>query len=790
MRTPINWLKDFTDIDEEIKDFCDLMTMTGTKVEGFSQVGGDILGVVTGKILTLIDHPNSDHLKIATVDVKDKVLQIVTGAPNVEVGQIIPVATDNSTLPKGVIIKKGKLRGELSEGMMCSIQELNLTKHDYPDACDDGIWVLKENTPLGMDIKKYAELDDYVVEFEITPNRQDCYCIKGIAREASAALNKPFKDVLPVLKEKGKGKVDDYIKVSITANDICSRYCARIITDVVIEPSPEWMRARLRNAGVRPINNIVDITNYVMLELGQPMHAFDLEYIEGNSINVRRAKSDEKVVTLDEKERTLDESILVISDANKTVALGGIMGALNSEVKNNTKTVLFESAMFSSSNIRISAKKLGMRTDSSALFEKGLDANNALNAINRACELVEIIDAGKVVKGIIDVHNGLPVPARIIMDHVKINKLLGTNIPLLDMEPILLKLGMQIDNGVIVVPTYRPDVTSCADIAEEIARFYGYNNIIPSLSLGQSVTQGSRTHDQNVKKVIHNTLVACGLNEIMTYSFISPKNFDKLGLAKDSPLRDCMTIKNPLGEDFSVMRTTTIPSMLKVISYNINRSAKQGRFFEIAKTYHSAKTLVEEKEVITVGMYGSCDFYDLKGITENVFESLGITNIEYEADRDNNIFHTGRCANIKLNGKIIGTFGQINYSVTSEYAAAEDTYVLVMDISSLVENACFTNTFVQLPKYPSSVRDLSIVVNRDVLSADIIKSVKNAVREILEDVTLFDIYTGGQIEDGSKSLSYSFTFRSKDRTLEEDEINKSMEKIINILEKDYKAKLR
>ncbi|HOD92486.1 MAG TPA: phenylalanine--tRNA ligase subunit beta [Clostridia bacterium] len=794
MIAPIKWLKDFVDIDYEVKDFCDLMTMTGTKVEGYGQVGEEISRVVTGKILTLRDHPNSDHLKIASVDVKNQILQIVTGAPNVQIGQIIPIALDNATLPKKVTIKKGKLRGELSEGMMCSIQELNLTKHDYPDACDNGIWVLKEDTPLGMDIKEYAGLDDYAVEFEITPNRQDCYSIKGIAREASVALKKPFKDNAPIIKEEGQGIVNNYIKVNIDAEDLCSRYCARIITDVNIKPSPEWMRIRLRNAGVRPINNIVDITNYVMLELGQPMHAFDLEYIEGNTINVRRAKPDEKVVMLDEKTKILDDSILVISDTKKAVAVAGIMGAMNSEVNSNTKTVLFESAMFSSSNVRISAKKLGMRTDSSSLFEKGLDANNALYAINRACELVEILNAGKVVKGIVDVNNNLPVLVSIKLDNQKVNNLLGADISLEEMKAILTRLGMKIDKKekdyYVTVPTYRPDITCCADIAEEVARFYGYNKIIPSLSLGQSVTQGVRTHSQNVKKAIHNTLISCGLNEIMTYSFISPKNFDKLGLSQDDPLRDCMKIKNPLGEDYSVMRTTTLPSMLKVMSYNVNRNIKQGRFFEISKTYHQAALLAEEKEVITIGLFGSCDFYDLKGFAENILLCLGINNAEYVANRTNNVYHTGRCADILLNDKIIGTFGQIDYSVSAEFDAPEDSYILTMDVAMLIDNTNFVRSFRPLPKYPSSSRDLSIIVDRDILSADIIKTAKNTVKEILEDVALFDVYTGGQIEEGSKSLSYSFTFRSKDRTLEEDEVNKAMDKIMNMLLKEYQAKVR
>ncbi|MFA5342049.1 MAG: phenylalanine--tRNA ligase subunit beta [Clostridia bacterium] len=791
MKAPLNWLKDFVDIDKEIKDFCDIMTMTGTKVEGFSLAGSDISGVVTGKILSLTDHPNSDHLKIAKVDVKDSILQIVTGAPNVKIGQIIPVAMDNSLLPKGVVIKKGKLRGELSEGMMCSIQELNLTKHDYPDACDNGIWVLREDTPLGLDIKQYAGLDDFVVEFEITPNRQDCYSIKGIAREASVALGKTFTDFLPSLKEEGEGTVSDYINIDISARDLCSRYCARIITDVTIGPSPEWMRQRLRNAGVRPINNIVDITNYVMLELGQPMHAFDLEYIEGKTINVRRAHSGESVITLDEKERMLDESILVISDTKKTVALAGIMGAYNSEVKDDTRIVLFESAMFNASNVRIGAKKLGMRTDASSLFEKGLDANNAINAINRACQLVEMLNVGKVVQGIADSYQELPKPVHIKLDDNTINKLLGTDIAVDEMKEILIRLGMTLDeDNMVTVPTYRPDVVTNADLAEEIARFYGYNNISPSLSLGVSVTQGSRTHGQKVKRTIHNSLTSCGLNEIMTYSFISPKNFDKLGLDGNSPLRDCMVIKNPLGEDYSIMRTTTIPSMLKVMSYNSNRNTKQGKFFEISKTYHPASFLAVENEVITVGIYGGYDFYDLKGIAENILDSLGIYNADYVSDKNNKVYHSGRCAKIILNGKPIGALGQISYAVTSEFDAPEDSYLMVIDVSSLSESAVFKRTFKQLPKYPSSTRDLSIVVERDVLSADIVKSARGTVKDILEEISLFDIYTGGQIEEGNKSLSYSFTFRSKDRTLEEDEVNKAMDRIVYVLENEYKAKVR
>lgn len=791
MKAPINWLKDFVDIDKDIKSFCDIMTMSGTKVEGYSLVAEDITRVVTGKILELENLANTDHLKVAKVDVKDSIIQIVTGAPNVEVGQIIPIALDNSTLPKKVTIKKGKLRGVLSEGMMCSIQELNLTKHDYPDACENGIWVLKEGTPLGMDIREYAGLNDYVIEFEITPNRQDCYSIKGIAKEASAALEKPFKNKVIKLNQEGKGIASDYIKVNISANDLCSRYCARIVTDVVVEPSPEWMRQRLRNAGVRPINNIVDITNYVMLELGQPMHAFDLNYIEGGLINVRRAKNQEKVVMLDEKEKTLDDSMLVISDANKTVAIAGIMGALNSEVQSKTRTVLFESAMFVASNVRITAKKLGVRTDSSALFEKGLDANNALTAINRACELVELLNAGKIVKQVVDVYQELPKSVSITLDTDKINKLLGTEISIETMKSILARLDMGTTEGNIVrVPTSRPDVTSCVDLAEEVARFYGYNKIEPSLTLGQSVTQGLRTHIQTVKKTIRESLVASGLFEIMTFSFVSPKNFDKLGLSPDDPLRDCMVIKNPLGEDFSVMRTTTVPSMLKVISYNNSRNNEDGRFFELAKTYHPSKPLAEEIETITIGMYGSCDFYALKGIVQNVLKSLGINDVKYKANEDNVVFHKGRCADIILGGENIGIMGQVNYKVSEAYEAPQDTYILVMPIANLSHNAKFTRSYQPLPKYPSSMRDLSVTVEKSVLSADIIESARLAAHNILESINLFDMYTGGQIDEGHKSLSYSFVFRAKDRTLEEEEVNKAMSRVMSALEKDHGAKIR
>jgi phenylalanyl-tRNA synthetase beta chain len=791
MITPISWLKDYIDIDLSVKDLCDVLTLSGTKVEGYRQVGEGISGVVVGKIVGLIDHPNSDHLKIAQVDIGNKVIQVVTGAPNVECGQVIPVATDGAHLPNGVIIKKGKLRGELSEGMMCSISELNLTKHDYPDACDNGIWILPQDLALGSDVKEYTGLNDHVIEFEITPNRPDCYCLKGIAREASVAMRKEFHEKVINLREEGKGRSDEYCKVMISAPDLCSRYCARIVTDVIIGPSPDWMRQRLRNSGVRPINNIVDITNYVMLEYGQPMHAFDLAYIEGSSINVRRANEGEKVITLDEKERALDPSMLVISDANKTIAIAGVMGAMNSEVKEETHTVLFESAMFNSTSIRLTAKKVGLRTESSGLFEKGLDANNTILAVNRACELVELLGAGKVVKGTIDAHKELPKETSIYLDVKKINKLLGASIDTGFMTDILTRLGMDVDKDLnVTVPTFRADVKGTADLAEEVARFYGYNNIHPTLALGDSVTMGMKTLSQTVESMIRDTMVSCGLYEVMTYSFISPKNYDKLELPEGDPLRDSLVIKNPLGEDYSVMRTTTIPSMLKVIAYNNSRKLGSGKFFELSKTYYRASVLADEVGVLTAGMYGDCDFYDLKGVAENLFTSLGIRNVTYRAQEENCIYHKGRTADIYINDVYAGRLGQINYKVSENFDVPENTYVMTLLVRSLIDNADFTRKYVALPKYPPMERDLSIIVDNNTLSADIIRTAKSAAGKILESIKLFDIYTGNQIGKGQKSISYSFVFRSAEKTLEDDEVTRAMDKILKALEKEYKAKIR
>ncbi len=794
MKVPFKWIKEFVDIDVDIREFCEIMTLSGTKVEGFNYLGENIEGVVTGKITSLKKHEDSDHLLIAQVDVGDKTVQIVTGAPNVEQGQVVPVALDGARLPKGLNIKKSKLRGVMSEGMLCSIDELDLTSNDYPDASKNGIWVLEPDTSLGKDIREYAGLDDYVIEFEITPNRPDCYSVRGIINEASGVLRSPIKKAEYSLKKEGAKKVEDYASVEISDFDLCPRYCGRIITDVLIQPSPDWMRERLRNSGIRPINNIVDITNYVLLEMGQPMHAFDLNYLEGAHINVRRAFENEKVVTIDEKERALDSSMLVIADKNKTVAVAGVMGAMNSEVKQSTKTVLFESANFNSTSVRLTAKKLGMRTDSSGLFEKGLDPYNALDAINRACELVELLGAGKVVKGVIDVKQDLPEIREIEFDYQAINRLLGTQISEEKMVELLSAAGFKVDsNNLVTIPSYRGDVRIMADLAEEVARFYDYNNIVPSLNLGKSVTQGRLSHRQMVRSEIRKVMVASGLSEIMTYSFISPKVYDRLGLSNDSELRNYLTIKNPLGEDFSVMRTTTLPSMLKVISHNFNRNVEKGRFFEMAKTYHPKKESDKEDleiETLVIGAYGDFDFYVLKGISENLFDALNISDYEFRTNKENPLYHLGRCADIFIGKDKVGEIGQVKYEVSDAFDSPKDSYALTLEVEALVKNTSFDKKFVALPRFPHSQRDLSLVVKKDISSLEITNIALESSLGILESINLFDMYTGSQIEKGYKSLSYSLTFRSLEKTLQEEEVNKAIDNIIKNLEDKLEAKIR
>nr|MDA3846900.1 phenylalanine--tRNA ligase subunit beta [Vallitaleaceae bacterium] len=722
------------------------------------------------------------------------VIQIVTGAKNIEVNDIIPIALNGSTLPKGIKIKKGKLRGVVSEGMMCSISELNLTKNDFPEAIEDGIFILPADTKLGVDVKELLGLNDTIVEFEITSNRPDCFSMLGLARESAVALNKFFTENNIELKEEGKGNSNDFVKVTIEDYDLCSRYAGKVITDVIIEASPLWMRKHLRDAGVRPINNIVDITNYVMLEYGQPMHAFDLAYLKESNIVVRPATEGEKITTLDEQVHTLNSQNLVIADGTRPVAVAGVMGGANSEVNEDTKSILFESANFNGVNVRLTAKQLGMRTEASARFEKGLDPYNVKPALLRACELVELLGAGKVVPGIIDNHRDLPKKHIIEFRPKKMNEFLGTDISIEQMVDILEKLEFEVDleKMEIAVPTFRPDIEIWADISEEIVRFYGYNNIKASILSGKATTQGKRTFKQQVKGLIKDTAVAQGMMEIYTYSFTSKKVFDKLRLDEKSPLRNTVNILNPLGEDFSIMRTTTIPEMMQVVSYNYNRRMLEGMFFETAFTYHpiTGEKLPYEKNVLTLGMYGKTDFYALKGIVEQLFDALGIEDVRYIPVEDNASYHPGRCAMIMSAGQVLGTIGEIHPDVAKNFEAPKRTYIGEINVDVVFSLTNLSMEYVKLPRYPEIDRDLALVVDEIILAYDIEKVIKENGGKLLESVSLFDVYKGEQVDEGKKSLAYSLKFRASDRTLTDEEVNNALKKVLRKLEEQFGAMLR
>ncbi|MBN2852365.1 MAG: phenylalanine--tRNA ligase subunit beta [Clostridia bacterium] len=794
MKAPLSWLRDYVKIDIDIKEYCDMMTMSGSKVEGFESPFHEISKVVTGKIVELGPHPDADKLVVSEVDVGNETIRIVTGAKNVKTGDIIPVALHGSTLPGGIKITKGKLRGVESNGMMCSISELNLTKNDFPEAVEDGIFILPENTPLGKDIKEVLGLDDTVVDFEITSNRPDCFSLIGLARESAVTLGQPFINKQIVVKEEGHGNSNDYAKVTIEDYDLCPRYCGKVITDVVIRKSPLWMRKRLRDAGVRPINNIVDITNYVMLEYGQPMHAFDLDYINDKHIIVRRASDGEKMNTLDDQERVLNVNNLVIADGKQAVAVAGVMGGADSEVNDNTRNILFESANFKGVNVRLTAKQLGLRTESSARFEKGLDPYNTKTALLRACELVEMIGVGKVVPGMIDNHQSLPEKRVIPFNAEKINRFLGTDISSEQMIQILESLEFKVDIKKMeaYVPTFRPDVEAWADIAEEIVRFYGYNNIQSSLMSGEQATQGEKTYQQKIKDIIKNTMVSLGLMETYTYSFTSRKVFDKLMLSTDSPLRNTVVIQNPLGEDFSIMRTTTVPEMLQVISHNDNRRIYEGMFFETAYTYHPVKNekLPEEKNVLTIGLYGKYSFLSIKGMVETLLESLGINEVIYVAETDNAIYHPGRCAAIMKGDRKIGVIGEIHPDVEKNFGTPKRVIVGEISIDILVELADMKKNYKSLPKYPEMDRDLALVVDEEILAFELETAIRENGGKLLEKISLFDVYRSEQLGDNKKSMAYSLTFRADDRTLTDEEVNNALNKILKKLKERFNAVLR
>ena len=781
MKLPLSWLSDYLDMTGITPDqYNHAMTMSGSKVEGIENLGDEIENVVTGKILSVEKHPDADKLKICQVDVGSETIQIVTGADNVKPGQTVPVAKDGARLPGGKKIKKGKLRGVVSNGMMCSYEEIGMTKEDFPDA-EYGILILEDGLPLGKDIKEVFGLDNPVVEFEITSNRPDCFSIIGLARETAVTFNRPFHLHTPEVKGSGDD-IHNYMKVTVDEPALCKRYTAKMVKNVKIGPSPRWMVDRLRSCGIRSINNLVDITNYVLLEYGQPMHAFDMNYLEGGEIHVRRAEENEKMTTLDGTEHTLDSSMLMICDGKKPVAVAGVMGGENSEVREETKDVLFESATFLGSSVRITAKKLGLRTESSSRYEKGLDTENTVPAVLRACELVEQLDCGEVVDGLIDVYAAKPETVKIPFEPERINRFIGFNVPEEFMVQALTDLGFVVANGEITVPTYRPDVLCFNDVAEEVARIYGYDKIPSTLMKGEA-TVGVKTYEQKLEERVKNTLVGCGLHEILVFSFTNPNIFDKLNMDGDDPRRTAVVISNPLGEENSIMRTTALASMMEVISRNENFKAESVRLFEVGKVYRPVlgEQLPEEKHVVTLGMFGGCDFYDLKGIVEVLLNDLGIAKASFLPKSDDPTFHPGRCAELIAGGKVIGRLGQMHPAVCENYDVENHVYAAELDLDALISLANTDKSYKKLPKFPSTQRDLALIADDGVLAAQIEGIIKKKAGNIFESLTLFDVYKGKQVPEGKKSMAYSVVFRAEEKTLTDEDVNPVVDSILKAL---------
>ncbi len=790
-----NWLDDYVNTDGiSDKEYCDKMTDTGSKVECFEVLGEDIENVVVAKVTHMEKHPDSDHLWICRLDCgKGEDVQIVTGAQNVFEGALVPAALAPSKLPGGVNIKAGKLRGVVSNGMMCSLGELGLTTHDMPGCIEDGIAILPEDCRIGEDIRDALMLRDTAVEFEITSNRPDCLSVIGLARETAASFGREFKPKSPAVKF-SDGDINDYLKVSITAPDLCFRYAARVVKNVKIAPSPMWLRARLRASGVRPINNIVDITNYVMLEYGQPMHAFDYTCIDGAEIVARRAEDGEVFRSLDSTDHTLKSTDLVIADSKRAVALAGVMGGENSEIKDDTQTVVFESACFMGSSVRVTAKSQGMRTESSGRFEKGLDAENCMPALDRACELVELLGAGEVVCGTIDVYPTKREETVLAFECDRYNEFLGTDIPSERMTEILTELGFKVEGGRIHVPSWRADCGCMNDIAEEVVRIYGYNTI-KSTNLRGETTTGGRTKKQLCELDTHEAMCACGYNEIATFSFISPKYYDKIDLPSDSPLRRCVVISNPLGEDTSVMRTTALPSIMEVLCRNNNFSNENASLYEIATVYLPTGVdgeLPEEKKQLVFGFYGEGDFYTLKATLRALLAKLRISGEEYEACTTNPSYHPGRCATVTLGGKLIATVGQVHPSVAEKYGFSKKApvYAAEVDFDTLFEFVPGDPAYKPLPKFPASTRDFSFVCDEALEVGSIERTMKEAKVKILEDVRLFDVYRGEQVGEGKKSVSFRVSLRQADHTITDEEADKAVGKLLRAIEEKLGLKVR
>ena len=797
MNTTLSWIKAYVpDLDVTAQEYTDAMTLSGTKVEGYVAADRDLSGIVIGQIEKIERHPDADKLIICQVNVGSETTQIVTGAPNVKVGDKIPVVLDGGRVAGGhdgklteggIVIKKGKLRGIESNGMMCSIEELGSTREMYPEAPEYGIYIFPDDAEVGADAIEALGLHDVTFEYEITSNRVDCFSVIGIAREAAATFDKKFYP--PVVTETGNDEqASDYVKVTVKDPELCPRYTARIVKNIKIAPSPKWMQRRLAAAGIRPINNIVDITNYVMEEYGQPMHAYDYDQIAGHEIIVRRAQNGEKFTTLDGQERIMDENVIMICDGEKSVGIGGIMGGENSMITDDVKTMLFEAACFDGTNIRLSSKRIGLRTDASAKFEKGLDPNNAKAAIDRACQLVEELGAGEVVGGIVDVYSKVKEPVRIAFEPEKINALLGTDISANEMLDYFRKIDLEYDEKTneVIAPTFRHDLFCMADLAEEVARFYGYDNIPTTLPNGEATT-GKLPFDLRVRAVAQDIAEYCGFSQGMMYSFESPKVFDKLLIPQDCSLRNAIRIQNPLGEDFSIMRTVSAGGMLTSLAFNYSHRNKNVRLYELGNIYLPKSLplteLPEERMQFTLGMYGDGDFFTMKGVVEEFLDKVGISGRKtYEPKSGKPFLHPGRQANILYGETVLGYLGEVHPSVADSYGIGEKAYIAVLDMPEVTKLATFDRKYLGIAKYPAVTRDISMVVPKNILAGDIENVILQRGGKILEECSLFDIYEGAQIKDGFKSMAYSIVFRAKDRTLEENDITAAMKKIWNGLE--------
>ena len=792
MKIPISWLKDYVSIDENPKALADALTNSGSKVEKIEHLGQEISGVVVGRIAKILPHPNADKLVITHVDVGGAgQVQIVTGATNLTEGDFIPVALHGATLAGGLQIKKGKIRGEVSDGMLCSIEELGYTRTDYPEAPEDGIYIFETSQPLGADARPILGLLDDVIEFELTSNRPDCYSVIGMAREAAATMNQKLeiKNEKYNLMEKGAGNVTDLVDVEIRNEELCPRYVARVVENVRIGPSPQWMRRRLTGAGLRPVNNIVDITNYVMLEYGQPMHAFDIRAIQGRIV-VRNAEQDEKITTLDGVERILDSQIMVIADEAKVIGIAGVMGGELSKINDDTTTILFESANFSGPNIRRTSKKLALRTDSSSKYEKGLDPNLAQKCADRACQLVEELNCGEVVPGFVDKYPTPRLPHKVPFTTEKINALLGISLSCQEMDDIFARLGIYVSNDMAEIPTHRADIQIWEDLAEEAARLYGYNNIPAAIASSSNV--GKKSHWQIMEEQAMEIAVALGFSQALTFAFESPKVFDKLFISAESPIRNTVRITNPLGEDTSIMRTTMLNPMLTSLSTNYAKRNEEAALFEIAKVYRptSPGQLPFEGRHLAMGYYGDKDFFHMKGVLETFAEFFGVDAEDFCADSTLPFFHPGQCGRLYIDDKPAATCGRIHPAVAENYNIDKPVYILVIYLDVFFAASDTGKTYTPLPRFPEVYRDIAITVDKTIKHSDLAATIRENGGKYLKNLRLFDVYEGKNLPEGTKSMAYSLAFRADDRTLTDEEVTKAINKILIAIEAAYDAKLR